>query len=49
MIARLDAGELEFTLSQQDDTPNERTVLRRIVETGGTIVIATEASGEERS
>ncbi|MFJ9390779.1 glycoside hydrolase family 43 protein [Nocardioides sp. NPDC101246] len=42
MIARLDEGELVLTLHQPNDTPNERTVLRRLIETNGTIAIAPE-------
>ena len=40
MIARLLDGELLLTLHQPNDTPNERTVLRRLVETDETVTLA---------
>lgn len=40
MIARTLDGQLLLTLHQPNDTPNERTVLRPLVVTGDTVVLA---------
>lgn len=44
MVARLLDGSLALVLHQPNDTPNERAVVRRIVEAGGTLRL-TEAGG----